>query len=81
MPKRIAFENRLTPIRRHLQEQGCEVVDLDSEHAAQCDCCVIAGDDENVMGIQTTHTFAPVINAHGMTPEEVQQQIEARIGR
>jgi len=81
MPKRIAVEGRLTPIRQHLQANGYEVVDLESDKAVQCDCCVIAGDDENVMGVQTTSTFAPVINARGLTPEEVQQQIEARVGR
>lgn len=81
MPKRIAVEGRLTPIRQHLQQNGYEVVDLNSDQAAQCDCCVISGDDENVMGMQAIETEAPVINAHGLTPEEVQQQIEARIGR
>ncbi|MFO7262583.1 MAG: hypothetical protein A6D91_08405 [Bacillaceae bacterium G1] len=81
MPKRIAVESRLTPIRQHLQQNGYEVVDLDSEQITECDCCVISGSDENVMGMQDIEIDAPVINAHGLTPEEVQQHIEARVGR
>ena len=81
MPKRIAVEQGLTPIREHLQQNGYEVVDLNHAKAAtQCDCCVISGSDENLMGMQDIVTDAPVINAHGMTPEEVQQQIQERIG-
>ena len=80
MPKRIAVEGRLTPLREFLQQNGYEVVELNGEPVPQCDCCVVSGGDENVMGMQAVETEVPVINAHGLTPEEVQQQIEARIG-
>lgn len=81
MSKRIAVEQGLTPVRNHLQQNGYEVVDLNSAQASQCDCCVISGSDENLMGMQDIAIDAPIINAHGMSPEEVQQQIQQRIGK
>lgn len=48
--------------------------------AADCDCCVISGGDKDLMGMQDIQFNGPVINAEGMTADEVYQAIQ-RIGR
>ena len=61
-----------------LRNEGHEVFDLNQNNAAQCDYCVISGQDKNMMGIAETVTKAPVINAQEMTAEQVAQQIGQR---
>ena len=39
------------------------------------DAIVVTGMDQNVMGIQTTSTKVPIIDASGMVPEEVEKSI------
>lgn len=76
MPK-IGVEETLTNVSQLLQEKGYEVIQLKREEDAQgCDCCIISGQDQNVMGIQNAATSAPVINATGMSAEQICQQVE-----
>ena len=50
---RIGVENSLTDVQQALKQQGHEVVTLNSEQDAQgCDCCVVTGQDSNMMGLQ-----------------------------
>jgi len=80
MPK-IGVEASLSNIKQVLQEKGYEVVELKQESdAANCDCCVVSGLDSNVMGMHDTVTQAPVIEAKGLSAEEVCQQVESRLG-
>lgn len=82
MPKRIAVEDGLSPVQRYLRENGYDVVSLNKQaQADNYDCCVISGGDENVMGMQDTTTDVPVIDARGMTPEEVYRQVHQRVGQ
>ncbi|WP_243385372.1 YkuS family protein [Bacillus kexueae] len=79
MPK-IGVEETLSDVTSLLQQKGYDVVPLKNEEDAKgCECCVISGQDENVMGMQNAATSGPVINASGMTAEEVCQQIENRV--
>lgn len=81
MSKRIAVEEGLSPVRSYLKGNGYDVVDLnESTQTDDCDCCVISGTDVNVMGMQDITTNVPVIDARGMTPEEVYQQVHQRVG-
>jgi len=77
---RIGIEQSLSDIKQTLQNQGHEVFDLNQSNAADCDYCVISGQDKNMMGITETVTNASVINAQGMTAQEVAQQIGQRQG-
>lgn len=78
MPK-IGVEASLTNVQQLLKEKGYEVVELKQESdAANCDCCVVTGLDSNVMGMHDTVTQAPVIEASGLTAEEVCQEVESR---
>jgi hypothetical protein len=78
---RVGVEESLTDVRAALEEKGYEVVDLYSmEEAANCDCCVVTGLDQNVMGMTTDVPGGSVIQAKGRTAEEVCQEVEERLG-
>lgn len=79
--KRIAVESTLGNIRDYLTEKGYEIVQLDPHtqtgiELKNCDMIVISGQDENMMGMDTVKTEAPVIDTTGMTPEQVLNRIE-----
>ncbi|KGX91569.1 hypothetical protein N781_03490 [Pontibacillus halophilus JSM 076056 = DSM 19796] len=79
---RIGVEGTLSDVSQALQSKGHDVVELKSENDAQsCDCCVISGQDQNVMGISNAVTNGAVINAHGMTADEVCQAVDQQGSR
>ncbi|WP_223700406.1 YkuS family protein [Sutcliffiella deserti] len=79
MPK-IGVEQSLSAVQDALQQKGYDVVQLKSENDAKgCDCCVITGIDNNVMGIENSVTAGSVISAHGLSADEVCQQVESKI--
>ncbi|XXM74388.1 YkuS family protein [Lysinibacillus sphaericus] len=80
MARRIGVEESLTNVVEALRAKGHDVVELKQESDAEgCDCCVVTGLDSNVMGIQNTVTQGSVIEASGMSADEVCQQVESRI--
>ncbi|WP_449539851.1 YkuS family protein [Ferdinandcohnia sp. Marseille-Q9671] len=79
---KIGIEGSLTNVQQALQEKGYDVVQLRQESDAQnCDCCVVTGLDSNVMGIANTVTQGSVIEANGLSAEQVCQEVESRLGR
>ena len=77
---KIGVEESLTNIQQALREKGHEVVELKQEADAQnCDCCVVTVLDSNMMGMQDTLTKGSVIDANGMSADEVCQQVESRL--
>jgi glutamine amidotransferase PdxT len=77
---KVGVEGSLTDIQQALREKGYDVVELKQESDAQnCDCCVITGLDSNVMGMADTSTKGPVIEANGMSADEVCQQVASRL--
>lgn len=81
MAKRIAVEDGLASVGRYLEKNGYDVVQMNVDGpAGNYDAYVISGGDVNVMGMQDVTTDVPVINARGMTPEEVYEQVEERVG-
>jgi len=81
--KRVAVEGNLSHIREGLQQAGYNIVELDGNNvrAQGLAAVVISGADQNVMGIADVECDCPVINAHGMTPQDVAKQIERGQGR
>ncbi|WP_226034564.1 YkuS family protein [Aquibacillus saliphilus] len=78
---KIGIEGTLADVKGALQEKGHEIVDLRQEEDSNgCDCCVISGQDKDVMGMQTTSFSGSVINADGLTANEVCKQVEERVG-
>lgn len=76
---RIAVEDSLSQVKEALQNAGHEVVTMNEGSAQSCDCCVVTGLDENVMGMADTATQAPVINAAGLSSDEIVQQVNSRL--
>ncbi|MBM7572214.1 YkuS family protein [Aquibacillus albus] len=77
---RIGIEETLSDVKSALQEKGYETIDLRQEDDANnCDCCVISGQDKDVMGMQTASFGGSVINADGLSANEIVQQVESKI--
>ncbi|MCM3568878.1 YkuS family protein [Neobacillus mesonae] len=77
---KIGVEQSLTNVQQALREKGYDVVELKQENDAKnCDCCVVTGLDSNVMGMQDTVTKASVIDANGMSADEVCREVESRL--
>ncbi|MCZ0754262.1 YkuS family protein [Anoxybacillus sp. J5B_2022] len=77
---KIGVEPSLTNVQMALKERGHEVVPLRQESDAKgCDCCVVTGQDVNVMGIQNAVTAGAVIEASGLTAEEICQKVEEKV--
>ncbi|HHW91433.1 MAG TPA: YkuS family protein [Firmicutes bacterium] len=76
MGRRVAVEEQLTPVKEYLQARGYQVVELRPH--VEADAVVVSGQNENMLGGHTIATTGPVINAEGMTPEEVYRQLEGR---
>ncbi|KKB33170.1 YkuS family protein [Bacillus thermotolerans] len=80
MTKRIAVEESLTNVTEALRERGFDVVEFQSvEDARNCAACVITGLDNNMMGIHDTVMDGPVIEASGLSADQVCQEVEQRL--
>ncbi len=76
---RVAVEKSLSQIRKMLCDNGYDVVDLGNWQQV-VDAIVITGQDINVLGDQNkTITGASVINAEGMTADEVFHAVHERL--
>ncbi|WP_409298422.1 YkuS family protein [Peribacillus sp. SCS-26] len=74
---KIGVEQSLTSVSEALRGRGHEVIELKQESdAAGCDACVITGLDSNVMGMADVSIQGSVIEANGLTAEEVCSHIE-----
>ena len=77
MSKKIGIEQSLSDVEAALKEKGYEVVTMKTEDDAKgCDCCVVTGLDTDMRGISDTMTGASVIQATGLTADEICQQVE-----
>lgn len=77
---KVGVEQSLTNVQQALREKGYVVVELKQESDAKgCDCCVVTGLDSNVMGMQDTYIKGSVIDAGGMSADEVCQEVENRL--
>ena len=79
---RVGVEQSLTNISEALREKGHDVVELRQEADAQgCDFCVVSGTDSNVMGMQNVTIQGSVIEASGLSADEVCRQIDQKSGQ
>ena len=77
MSRTIGVEQSLSNVESALKAKGFEVIQLRNEQdAKKCDACVITGQDRDVMGISSPVIDGPVIDAHGLSADEVVQRIE-----
>lgn len=76
MTKQIAVELGLENVSQALKTAGYQVVNFEQGKLQNVQCVVVSGGDENMMGIQTTNTKAPVISAQGLSPQEIVQRVK-----
>ena len=81
MKKRVAVEQTLKNVGTFLQQKGYEIASLDplSESKAELhnvSAVIISGQDENMMGMQDMVTQSVVIDARGMTEEQVYERLQ-----
>ncbi|WP_085992528.1 YkuS family protein [Oceanobacillus senegalensis] len=77
---RIGVEGTLSDVKAALMEMGHEVVDLRSEaDASGCDCCIISGQDKDVMGMADTTIEGSVINARGYQAQDIVQMVNDKL--
>src|SRR5213080_2611423 len=77
---KVGVEQSLTNVQQALREKGYDVVELKQEADAKgCECCVVTGLDSNVMGMADTSMKGSVIEANGMSADEVCQEVENRL--
>jgi hypothetical protein len=76
---KIAIEPALTDVKDYLTGKGYEVECLNSNERFDLntyDAIVVTGLNTNLLGINDTETKAIVVNADGLTPPEVEKQID-----
>lgn len=77
---RIGVEEGLTNVSQALEEKGYQVVPLsNASEFENVDCCIVTGMDSNIMGMQTTNTQVPVIEANGLSADEVCQKVDQKL--
>ncbi|HQA08601.1 MAG TPA: YkuS family protein [Syntrophomonadaceae bacterium] len=78
MERVIAVEDNLTPVRDFLAAQGCQIIAVERVKDTRVDAVVISGADQNLMGMEDIDTKAPVIDARGLSPQDVWIEIQQR---
>lgn len=84
MKHKIAVENSLSPISEYLAKKGYDVekVDFSQEYTKgmdKYDAVVVTGISSNFLGVEDTNTKAVVIDAKGLTAEQVYSTLESRL--
>lgn len=82
--QKIAIEENLTSIKNFLADKGFNVesISLNQKYTDQMqnyDALIIAGSDRNFLGVSDTNTKAVVIDAKGMSPEQVYNELRSRL--
>ena len=81
--KKIAVQKGLGPIKNQLENEGYSVKEFDDRKKSaknylnKFDAVVVTGESQNVMGIADTSTPTTIINADGMSPQDVSSLIES----
>jgi DNA-binding response OmpR family regulator len=84
MNRTIAVESNLTPVAQYLSEKGYQVdeIDLGKEYTKNIDkydAVVITGMNKDFLGVQDIVSKIPVIEAKGLTAEQVYNQLTSSL--
>ncbi len=84
MSKTIAVERNLTPVIEYLSEKGYTVegINLGREYTKNIDrydAVVITGMNKDLLGVQDIVSNIPVIDAKGLSAEQVYNQLTTRL--
>jgi len=79
---RIAVEAGLENMHQQLVREGFDVTPISrvgGDLPRDVDCVVISGGDSNIMGQGRSTVSVPVIDARGMDPREVAEEVRRRL--
>ncbi|MGE5474926.1 MAG: YkuS family protein [Ignavibacteriales bacterium] len=80
--KNIGIEKGLTSVKNYLNQRGYMASEIDFTHKndpsfiKNLDAIVLTGIDDNFLGVQNVTTNIPIIEATGLSPEEIVNLIE-----
>ena len=80
--KKVAVQNGLTAISDFLCKEGYKVKEFDNRKKNagnflnKYDAVIVTGENQNIMGIEDTISNTSIIDATGMTAEEVVLRID-----
>ncbi|HYG56555.1 MAG TPA: YkuS family protein [Symbiobacteriaceae bacterium] len=82
MARRVAVQDGLEHVKQALRAQGFEVTKLTQGQMNDVSAAVVTGLSNNVMGIADTNgNKFPVVEAQGLTANEVVSSIRTRLER
>ena len=73
---RVAIEEGLSQMRRAVEAKGWQAVPLKEATQAGVDAVVRSGQDDDIFGDESIQLDVPVIQADGLTAEEVLRRLE-----
>lgn len=84
MNKRIAVEKDLNQVRDYLQAKGFVTESINygeytNKITDRFDAYVVTGMDRNFLGVSDTQTSAIVIDATGMSPQQIYNELNNRL--
>ncbi|HEY8892961.1 MAG TPA: YkuS family protein [Clostridium sp.] len=80
--KKIAVQKGLNPVIDYLSNEGYTVKEFDNRKKNagnflnRYDAVIVTGENQDIMGVEEIISTTPIINATGMTLEEVKMRIE-----
>jgi galactitol-specific phosphotransferase system IIB component len=84
MSIKVAVEQNLTPVKDYLSKMGYSVdtVDMSREFSKSMDkydAIIVTGMNKNFLGVEDVNTGAVIIDAKGLTAEQVVKEMENRL--
>ncbi|GLC29171.1 YkuS family protein [Clostridium omnivorum] len=83
--KSIGIQKGLNTVKDYLQNSGYQTYEVDTTNKnnpttlKSFDALIVTGMDDNEMGYDNTSTKIPVVNANGMTPEDVKKFLDTNL--
>lgn len=78
--KKVVVSDVLSHVKSALQDQGYEVLGMNGLNQNPA-AIVVSGLDDDMMGIQNVEVNAPVIDANGLSANEVLTELKKRLSR
>lgn len=80
MTKTVAIEENLTNVNQALQSQGFNTIWLENEaNLTGVGAIVVSGQNSNFLGMHDTNSKVPVINAAGLSADQVVDAVKSRM--
>ncbi|MFT5875321.1 MAG: galactitol-specific phosphotransferase system IIB component [Clostridium sp.] len=82
--KKIAVQKGLKEVADYLSEEGYTVKEFENRKKNagnflnRYDAVIVTGENQNIMGVEDTISKTSIIDATGMTGEEIKNQIERK---